>query len=381
MSDGPATALLIALIGLVIVLVATAGLLVSKRRGVTLEQAPTPEAPEVADEPVVAEPAVVEPTVIQPVEAPPLAEAVPPTEVATDAPVVVEAVVAPKRGRVRSIGTSLARLFKGSTLTPEDWEELEEVLLRADVGVKATDAIVTALRKRNDVTDGLEALRAELLGVLGDVDRSMHRKADGLTVWMVTGVNGVGKTTTIGKLASHLRAEGVAVVLAAADTFRAAADTQLERWAEASGASIVKHKPGGDPAAVAFDGVAAAKARGAGVLIVDTAGRLQTKQNLMDELGKIRRVLEREAGPPDEVLLVLDATTGQNGVAQARAFAEVAGITGLALTKLDGTAKGGIVIAVQQELGIPVKLVGMGEGIDDLAVFDPEGFVGELLET
>jgi fused signal recognition particle receptor len=195
----------------------------------------------------------------------------------------------------------------------------------------------------------------------------------------MTGVNGTGKTTTIGKLAAQLRGEGRSVVLAAADTFRAAADTQLERWAEISGAEIVKHAPGADPAAVVFDGIAAARARKRDVLIVDTAGRLQTKKNLMEELGKIRRILERETGEPDEVLLVLDATTGQNGVVQARAFAEVAGVTGLVLTKLDGTAKGGIVIAVQQELGIPVKLVGLGEGVGDLASFDPEGFVDDLL--
>ncbi|HJT37800.1 MAG TPA: signal recognition particle-docking protein FtsY, partial [Actinomycetota bacterium] len=181
------------------------------------------------------------------------------------------------------------------------------------------------------------------------------------------------------KLAAQLRDEGRSVVLAAADTFRAAADTQLERWAEASGAEIVKHAPGADPAAVVFDGIAAARARGRDVLIVDTAGRLQTKANLMEELGKIRRILDREMGAPDEVLLVLDATTGQNGVAQARAFAEVAGVTGIVLTKLDGTAKGGIVVGVQQELGIPVKLVGLGEGIADLATFDPDGFVDDLL--
>jgi fused signal recognition particle receptor len=194
-------------------------------------------------------------------------------------------------------------------------------------------------------------------------------------------VNGVGKTTTIGKLAAQLKTEGTQVVLAAADTFRAAADEQLQRWADRAGAEVVKHAPGADPAAVVFDGVKAARARGAGVLIVDTAGRLQNKRNLMDELGKIRRVIERESGPPDEVLLVIDATTGQNGVTQARAFAEVANVTGIVLTKLDGTAKGGIVIAVQQELGIPVKLVGLGEGIEDLGPFDPAGFVDDLLAS
>jgi len=279
---------------------------------------------------------------------------------------------------VRSIGASLSRLFKGAALSEQEWEELEEVLLRADVGVSATQRIVGAMRARK-VTDGMSALREELIAALGHPDRSLRSKPSGTTVWLITGVNGVGKTTTIGKLAAQLRDEGRSVVLAAADTFRAAADTQLEVWAERSGADIVKHAPGADPAAVVFDGIAAARARGRDVLIVDTAGRLQTKKNLMEELGKIRRILDRETGAPDEVLLVLDATTGQNGVAQARAFTEVAGITGVVLTKLDGTAKGGIVIAVQQELGIPVKLVGLGEGVGDLASFDPDGFVDDLL--
>jgi fused signal recognition particle receptor len=270
-------------------------------------------------------------------------------------------------------------LFKGAALSEQEWEELEEVLLRADVGVAATQRIVGALRTRKDVNDGMSALREELIAALGHPDRSLKSKQSGTTVWLVTGVNGVGKTTTIGKLAAQLRDEGRSVVLAAADTFRAAADTQLEIWAERSGAEIVKHAPGADPAAVVFDGIAAARARSRDVLIVDTAGRLQTKKNLMEELGKIRRILDRETGAPDEVLLVLDATTGQNGIAQARAFAEVAGITGVVLTKLDGTAKGGIVIAVQQELSIPVKLVGLGEGVGDLASFDPDGFVDDLL--
>ena len=353
-------------------------------------EAPIAEAPPEAavetppEAPAAEAPATEAPAVESPVEAvaPPPVEAPPPPPPVVEAPIAeAPAVEAPKRRRVRGIGGSIKRIFRGATLTPEEWEELEEILLRADVGVAATDRVVTALRKRKDVTDGTGALRAELLEVLGDPDRTMRRNDAGLTVWMVTGVNGVGKTTTIGKLAAQISRDGSGVVLAAADTFRAAADTQLERWAEAAGAEIVKHKPGGDPAAVAYDGVVAAKARGAQVLIVDTAGRLQTKTHLMEELGKIKRVLEREAGPPQEVLLVLDATTGQNGVQQARAFAEAAGITGVALTKLDGTAKGGIVIAVQQELGIPVKLVGLGEGIDDLAPFDPRTFVDDLLDA
>ncbi|MGZ4240222.1 MAG: signal recognition particle-docking protein FtsY [Actinomycetota bacterium] len=344
-------------IAVIVILAVVAAFLVPRRRGAPPLEAPAPSKP--AREGPSAE-AVAEKAAPQ-VSAPPAAPPV------------------PRRGRVRSIGASVARVLRGGSLTPEQWEELEEVLLRADVGVVATQRIVDSLRKRG-VTDGMAALRAELLAVLGDGDRTLKRRGDGLSVWLVTGVNGVGKTTTIGKLAAQLRDEGRTVVLAAADTFRAAADHQLERWSEMAGAEIVKHAPGADPAAVVFDALAAARARDRDVLIVDTAGRLQTKKNLMDELGKIRRVLEREAGPPEEVLLVLDATTGQNGVAQARAFAEVADVTGLVLTKLDGTAKGGIVIAVQQELGIPVKLVGLGEAVGDLAPFDPEGFIDDLLE-
>ena len=365
---------------LVLALVGFVGLRRTKKR-------PAPPAPPKREEaPPREEPAPPQETIAPPREEPPapFVEA-PPPAAAREAPPAVETPPAPEvpsappRRRVRSIGASLSRLFKGAALSEQEWEELEEVLLRADVGVAATQRIVGAMRARKDVTDGMAALREELISALGHPDRSLASKQSGTTVWLITGVNGVGKTTTIGKLAAQLRDEGRSVVLAAADTFRAAADTQLEVWAERSGADIVKHAPGADPAAVVFDGIAAARARGRDVLIVDTAGRLQTKKNLMEELGKIRRILDRETGAPDEVLLVLDATTGQNGVAQARAFAEVAGITGVVLTKLDGTAKGGIVVAVQQELGIPVKLVGLGEGVGDLESFDPDGFVDDLL--
>jgi fused signal recognition particle receptor len=356
--SGPGTAILILLLLVAILVIATTGIVLTRRRA----RAPEREEP--------------------PAEAPPAPPAPPEAAAPPEAPPTAPAVEAPRRGRVRSIGASLARLFRGATLTQEDWEEIEETLLRADVGVAATDRLVTALRARPDVSDGLAALRRELLGVLEQQpERALHRKDHGLTVWLVAGVNGSGKTTTIGKLAAQLRREGKTAVLAAADTFRAAADQQLERWAEAAGAEVVKHAPGADPAAVVFDAVASARARAADVLIVDTAGRLQNKSDLMAELAKIRRVLEREAGEPDEVLLVLDATTGQNGIQQARAFTEAVSVTGIALTKLDGSAKGGIVIAVQQEMGIPVKLVGLGEGIDDLAPFDPQRFVDDLLEA
>ena len=370
--SGPGFILLYILI-VVIVLAAIAGAVVATRRREArrepeeLEAPPAPEAPEPAAP--VAETSALE---------------APPTVVA---PPAVEAPPAPRPLRERlsrarsSFGQALVGVFRRGGLTDADWEDVEAVLLQADVGVGATTRIVAELRSRTRDADPErlpELLRDELLSILGDADRSLHTQ-DGLTVWLVTGVNGTGKTTTIGKLALRERGEGRRVVLAAADTFRAAADEQLEIWAQRSGAEIVKHAAGADPAAVAFDGVKAAKARGANLLIVDTAGRLHTKRNLMEELTKIRRVLDREAGPPAEVLLVLDATTGQNGIAQARAFTEAVDVTGIVLTKLDGTAKGGIVIAVQQELGIPVKLVGVGEGVEDLEPFDPAAFVDALV--
>lgn len=346
--SGPGPALIVLLVLAVVVAIAAVSLFVSRRRAPTEAPPEVPPAPEVPRAEPVAEP-----------------------RPETPGP------EAPPRRRVRGLGASLARFFRGAP-GPEEWEELEDTLLRADVGVAAVTEIVAHLRARR-LDDPRAALRDELVSLLGNSDRSLARRRDPPTVWLVTGVNGVGKTTTIGKLASQLRDEGARVLLGAADTFRAAADEQLERWAGISGAEVVKHSPGADPAAVVFDAVAAARSRGADVLIVDTAGRLQTKRNLMEELAKIRRVLEREAGPPDEVLLVLDATTGQNGLEQARAFTQAAAVTGLVLTKLDGTAKGGIVIAVQRELGIPVKLVGLGEGPGDLAAFDPVGFVEDLL--
>jgi fused signal recognition particle receptor len=340
-----------------------------------VEAPPLVEAPPVVAPPPIAPPPVappVEASVAPPIEAPP-AEAPP---VVAAKPALHERLSRARQG----FGQALVRTFRRGGLTPEDWEEVEAILLQADVGVAATKRIVDDLKaKQSSDGDLVEALRAELLAILGTADRSLGRKPSGLTIWLVAGVNGTGKTTTIGKLATQEAHEGRRVVLAAADTFRAAADEQLEVWAERSGAEVVKHAPGADPAAVAFDGVKAAKSRRADVLIVDTAGRLHTKRNLMEELGKIRRVVEREAGPPDEVLLVLDATTGQNGIQQARAFTETAGVTGIVLSKLDGTAKGGIVIGVQQELGLPVKLVGIGEGAEDLAPFDPVSFVDALI--
>ena len=255
------------------------------------------------------------------------------------------------------------------------WERLEEALLQADVGVAATAELVRRLEERGDV-GALAAEVAQLFGEAPTLD-VRHEPA----VILVVGVNGTGKTTTIGKLASKLSAHGHSVVVAAADTFRAAAEEQLEIWAERAGADFVASERGADPAAVAYDAIEAAQANGRDVVIVDTAGRLHTQANLMEELAKVRRVIERKlAGAPHETLLVVDATTGQNGVQQAKLFNEAVGVTGVALTKLDGSAKGGVAIPIAYELGLPVKLVGVGEQIDDLRPFDPLDYARALVE-
>jgi len=303
--------------------------------------------------------------------------------------------IAPRRRFRERLGrsrTALSRGLSGLLARGADdeqaWEELEEALIAADVGVATTTELVERLRTRARAAkaDGPELrglLRAELLDAVGTSDRTLAldllEETERPGVVLVVGVNGTGKTTTCGKLALALSEEGKQPVLAAADTFRAAATEQLVLWGDRVGAPVIRHQQGADPAAVAFDGLAAARARKADVLLVDTAGRLHTKTNLMEELKKVRRVLERDGANVREVLLVLDATTGQNGLAQARQFADAVGVTGIVLTKLDGTAKGGIVVAVQRELGIPVKLVGLGEGEHDLAAFDPEAFVDALL--
>ncbi|MFI6725341.1 signal recognition particle-docking protein FtsY [Streptomyces atratus] len=286
-----------------------------------------------------------------------------------------------------SLGKGLLTLLSRDNLDEDTWEEIEDTLLTADVGVAPTQELVERLRERVRVLgtrtpEGLRSLlREELLTLLGtDFDRAVKTESgvDTPGVVMVVGVNGTGKTTTTGKLARVLVADGRSVVLGAADTFRAAAADQLQTWGERVGARTVRGPEGGDPASIAFDAVKEGIAEGADVVLIDTAGRLHTKTGLMDELGKVKRVVEKH-GPLDEILLVLDATTGQNGLVQARVFAEVVDITGIVLTKLDGTAKGGIVIAVQRELGVPVKLVGLGEGPDDLAPFEPEAFVDALI--
>lgn len=391
------------LIVLAVVLVVGLGLVVGQLSRRPPEQPPPPGGPagaappappsEAAPPTTAAPPVVIEPPVV--VEPPVAVE----PEVDVVAPPTVEA-PAPTAGRLvrlrsrlsrsqNALGRGLLAVLSRDRLDDEAWEELEDNLITADVGVEPTREIVERLRERTRVlgtrtADELRALlKEELVGALDPkLDRSLAATPhDGRpAVLLVVGVNGSGKTTTCGKIARVLVADGHTVVLGAADTFRAAAADQLATWAGRVGAEVVRGREAGDPAAVAFDAVRRGIEAGTDTVLIDTAGRLQNKVGLMDELGKVKRVVERH-GPVDETLLVLDATTGQNGLTQARVFTEVVDVTGVVLTKLDGTAKGGIVIAVQRNLGIPVKLVGLGEGPDDLAPFEPEAFVDALLGT
>ncbi|MGI5445730.1 signal recognition particle-docking protein FtsY [Streptomyces sp. CA-243310] len=396
-------AVVIALVAVVVV----GGLVVGSRKKKQLPPTAPPGPPTITappTEPQVGEDAA--PTAEEPrrtIEEVTLPEA----EAATDSPVAVEdPVVAapeievpePTAGRLvrlrarlsrsqNSLGKGLLTLLSREHLDEDTWEEVEETLLIADVGVVPTQELVDRLRERVKVlgtrtpADLRTLLKEELLTLVGtDFDRAVKTESgvDTPAVVMVVGVNGTGKTTTTGKLARVLVADGRSVVLGAADTFRAAAADQLQTWGDRVGARTVRGPEGGDPASIAYDAVKEGIAEGADVVLIDTAGRLHTKTGLMDELGKVKRVVEKH-GPLDEVLLVLDATTGQNGLTQARVFAEVVDITGIVLTKLDGTAKGGIVVAVQRELGVPVKLIGLGEGPDDLAPFEPEAFVDALI--
>jgi fused signal recognition particle receptor len=323
------------------------------------------------------------------------APAAAPATTPVTAPVTTAQGVGVRLSRTRALlGGALADLV-GAGLSDTAWQALEEALIGADVGVEATTAIVAELRRAareqgvRDLDGVRELLRAALVAELASGSRELVRRSEdpssatsdtgGPTVWLVTGVNGAGKTTTIGKLAARERAAGRKVVLAAADTFRAAATDQLEVWAERTGAELVRGADGADPASVAYAAMDAATTSGADLVIVDTAGRLQNRRELMDELGKVARVLDKRAGGIDETLLVLDGTVGQNALTQAEAFLGAVGVTGIALTKLDGASRGGIVVAVQRRLGIPIKLVGLGEGMEDLATFDPEVFVAGLL--
>ncbi len=321
----------------------------------------------------------------EPVEAP---------ELSVEVPESVPSRMARLRSRLSRSGTlgkAIVSVLSRGELKAADWEEVEDTLLVADLGLEATDTLIEALKNRVAVegvhdTDSIKRFLSEELLALVDpaMDRSLHLDRQGdngelpASILMV-GVNGTGKTTTVGKLARVLVAEGKSVLLGAADTFRAAAGEQLGTWGERVGVEVVaSDREGADPASVAFDAVKAGADKNIDVVLVDTAGRLQTKSTLMDELGKVKRVMEKQA-PVNEVLLVLDATTGQNGMKQAEVFAEVAGVTGIVLTKLDGSAKGGIVVSVQKALGVPVKFVGLGEGADDLAPFDPQGFVDAIV--
>ncbi|MFJ8538452.1 signal recognition particle-docking protein FtsY [Streptomyces sp. NPDC093591] len=398
--------LILAVVIAVVVLGALGGLIVGSRRKKQLPP-PPPAAPDITAPP--AEPHVGDeaetprdeprrtieevdlpgggaPTAV---EEPPVVEGLPPVEIEVPEPTAGRLI----RLRARlsrsqnALGKGLLTLLSREHLDEDTWEEIEDTLLTADVGVLPTQELVDGLRERVKVLGtrtpeelrGL--LREELLKLVGtDFDRTVRTEPETSKpgIVMVVGVNGTGKTTTTGKLARVLVADGRSVVLGAADTFRAAAADQLQTWGERVGAYTVRGPEGGDPASVAFDAVKEGKEMGSDVVLIDTAGRLHTKTGLMDELGKVKRVVEKHA-PLDEILLVLDATTGQNGLVQARVFAEVVDITGIVLTKLDGTAKGGIVIAVQRELGVPVKLVGLGEGADDLAPFEPEAFVDALI--
>ncbi|MBG0562046.1 signal recognition particle-docking protein FtsY [Actinoplanes aureus] len=382
-----------AVILLVVLVVGAVGLVVPRMRRrelpppptsgstTTLERPPTEELPPLIEKPV-EKPVVVEPPVVE-------------------EPVVEEPVLerpAPTAGRLvrlrarlarsqNALGRGLLTVLSRDHLEEDDWEEIEDSLITADVGVEATQVIVERLRERvrvlgtRTVAEVREQLAEELTAALEpDLDRSLNTTPhDGRpSVMLVVGVNGAGKTTTCGKIGRVLIADGRSVLFGAADTFRAAAAEQLATWGERVGAETVRGPEGGDPASVAFDAVKRGIDVGVDTVLIDTAGRLQNKVGLMDELGKVKRVVEKH-GPVDETLLVLDATTGQNGLEQARVFTEVVDVTGVVLTKLDGTAKGGIVIAVQRKLGIPVKLVGLGEGPDDLAPFEPAAFVEALL--
>jgi fused signal recognition particle receptor len=299
---------------------------------------------------------------------------------------VLHAPVKPRfRDRLGQARALFSSFLSRTTIDEATWEDLEEALIRADVGVTLTTTLLDALRARvkaEGLTTSEElvaALKQGLKQSLASADRALRIDPGAVNVWLFVGVNGVGKTTTIGKVGYREAAAGHKVVMAAGDTFRAAAAEQLELWSTRVGADLVRGAAGGDPGAVIFDAVQRAASRGADLVLGDTAGRLHTKVNLMEELKKVRRVAERPPGQLVEVLLVIDATTGQNGLTQARQFAEAVGVTGIVLTKLDGTAKGGIALAIQTELGIPIKLVGLGETPDDLTEFDPDEFIEALL--
>src|SRR5215207_1101871 len=338
---------------------------------------PTPTAPPKTAPPKTAPPKTAPPVVTEPEP-----------DVVVEEPVEVEAPpeLRERLGKTRGV---FARLRGRNRIDDDTWEDVEDTLLLADVGMPVTERILTDVKDRakaertSDSDELMALLHTELVALLddGDKPRTLTRVDGEPNVWMFVGVNGVGKTTTIAKVAQRQTGDGRTVVLAAADTFRAAAAEQLTHWAEVTGAGIVRGQEGADPGSVVYDAMSSAASRDADLVLVDTAGRLHTKTNLMAELEKLKRIVDRTPGALKEVLLVLDATTGQNGLTQARQFAEAVDVTGVVLTKLDGSAKGGIVLAIEAELGIPVKLIGVGERAADLVEFDPEAFVAALLDA
>ncbi len=368
--------LIISAVALLLLLIIGGALLQSSRRGGTS----------------VLEPPATRETSIEAPEAEPLAEpAVEPAVEIRQVPVEIEAVPPPRLrdrlGKARGLFGEYLGMVRGrDRIDQSTWDDLEEAMIRADVGVATSTTLLDELKARvkaegiKTPDELIEALKADLKKRLAEGNREMHLEVEGPNVWLFVGVNGVGKTTTIGKLGLREHERGRSVVMAAGDTFRAAAAEQLTVWSERASAEIVRGQEGGDPGAVIFDAVERAKARGADLVLADTAGRLHTKFNLMEELKKIRRIAERPPAKLTEVLLVLDATTGQNGLIQARQFSDAVGCTGVVLTKLDGTAKGGIALAIQTELGIPIKLVGVGETAADLIDFDPDEFVDALFD-
>ena len=389
---------------LVVAVVFGLGVVVVNRRRVTPVPPETPptdnRAPEIRSAPPRLEPPIVEvgdaeAVVVERVVEPVVEHIVEPVDVPVVEP-AVEGRAPSFRERMGKAAAAMAGVLGGvrsrQSIGNDTWDDLEEALLRADVGIGVTTALLDGLRERvkakaiSTPDELIAALAADMSSRLHGADRSLHfddsLAASGqVNVWLFVGVNGVGKTTTIGKVAAQQVAAGRSVILAAGDTFRAAAAEQLGTWADRSGAELVRGAEGGDPSSVIYDGVQRANAKGVSLVLGDTAGRLQNKSNLMEELRKVRRVASKEPGVVTEVLLVIDATTGQNGLAQAREFTDAAGVTGVVLTKLDGSAKGGIVFAIETELGLPVKLVGLGESIADLVEFDPNEFVGALLDV
>jgi fused signal recognition particle receptor len=398
-----------------VLLVASATVVVTTRRRAPRIE-PAPPTPEVAPPPGSQAPSPAPPRAPPAIEAEPTVDDIPPAtapptedeesavdEVEIEVPdtlpeeLVAEvaeeeapaALAVPPRfrdrlGKARSLFAGyLTSVRAKDRIDAATWDDLEEALILADVGIEATTSLLDDLRRRvktekiESPTLLLEALKTDLVGLL-EGDRELHLAEEGTTVWLFVGVNGVGKTTTIGKLGMREGAAGHRVVMAAGDTFRAAAADQLQLWAERVGAEVVRGNEGGDPGAVIFDAVQHASAKGADLVLADTAGRLHTKVNLMEELRKVRRVAERPPGQVREVLLVIDATTGQNGLVQAKQFTAAVDVTGVVLTKLDGTAKGGIALAITAELGIPIKLVGLGEKAEDLVDFDAAEFVDAL---